>query len=621
MAKDVEFQDIEYTVNVRKSLISESRKQTILKGVSGVFRHGQLSAIMGPSGAGKSSLLNAISGYRKTGVQGTIHINRKASCYITQEDHHQPLITVEEMMHMACQLKIKGKANYAETITDVLSNLNLNHRRNVTADRLSGGERKRLSIALEMVANPSIFFLDEPTSGLDEVTAAVCVRLFRDLAKQGRTVVCTIHQPSASIFALFDHIYVIARGQCVFQGNPKAVVPFLSHMHIECPRHYNPADFIIEICDSETHEVIAAMSEAMYNGKAICAKLQLPQGATAGNSSSTAAPATEEDDQPSSLEPVSDFVIKPLVTSMVLEQARPRVSTLVQKMKQITRFFHSPHAVSGFVQFWVLFRLMWTKIVRNRTVLWIQFLHHVICAMFVGLIFFNSANDGARMFDHLKFCLGICFFFCYTQVMVPILSYPREVKLVKKECFNRWYGLFPYYLALTLSRLPVQVFLNVIFSLIVYWLAGLPAELFRYALFTLVGLIVSLCAEGFGLMIGATFNVMNGSAIGPLTIAPFLGLAIYGFDFAPQIPVIMQWLMRVSFIRGGIVSVVLVVFGYDRQRLDCNEMYCHFDDPKVLLHYVRIDNTNLLFELSILISMTLFYRLLCYLSLRRRFYK
>lgn len=181
--------------------------------------------------------------FRKSGVEGTIHLNRKTSCYITQEDHHQPLLSVEELMHIACQLKIKGKANYEETITDVLSNLNLNHRRNVTADRLSGGERKRLSIALEMVANPAIFFLDEPTSGLDEVTAATCVRLFRDLAKQGRTVVCTIHQPSASIFALFDHIYVIARGSCVFQGSPKAVVPFLSHLHIECPRHYNPADF------------------------------------------------------------------------------------------------------------------------------------------------------------------------------------------------------------------------------------------------------------------------------------------------------------------------------------------------------------------------------------------
>jgi len=82
------------------------------------------------------------------------------------------------------------------------------------------------------------------------------------------------------------------------------------------------------------------------------------------------------------------------------------------------------------------------------------------------------------------------------------------VKLVKKECFNRWYGLFPYYLALTLSRLPVQLLLNIVFTLLVYWLSGLPPELFRYCLFALVGIIVSLCAEGFGLMIGATFNVM-----------------------------------------------------------------------------------------------------------------
>ena len=82
------------------------------------------------------------------------------------------------------------------------------------------------------------------------------------------------------------------------------------------------------------------------------------------------------------------------------------------------------------------------------------------------------------------------------------------MKLVKKECFNRWYGLFPYYLALTLSRLPVQLLLNIVFTLLVYWLSGLPPELFRYCLFALVGIIVSLCAEGFGLMIGATFNVM-----------------------------------------------------------------------------------------------------------------
>lgn len=128
-------------------------------------------------------------------------------------------------------------------IEEILNSLNLSHRRNETASTLSGGEKKRLSIALELVANPTIFFLDEPTSGLDEVTAAQCIRLLRDLAKEGRTVVCTIHQPSAAIFSLFDQIYVLAQGQCVYQGAPQALVPLLSYIKLDCPSHYNPSDY------------------------------------------------------------------------------------------------------------------------------------------------------------------------------------------------------------------------------------------------------------------------------------------------------------------------------------------------------------------------------------------
>lgn len=146
-------------------------------------------------------------------------------------------------MKIACKLKLKPGTEYGPIINDVLTNLHLDHRRKMTAKRLSGGERKRLSVALELVANPGIFFLDEPTSGLDEVTAAQCIRQLRDLAKQDRTVVCTIHQPSAAIFSLFDHIYIIAQGQCIYQGTPKALVPFMTNVNINCPKHYNPADF------------------------------------------------------------------------------------------------------------------------------------------------------------------------------------------------------------------------------------------------------------------------------------------------------------------------------------------------------------------------------------------
>lgn len=115
--------------------------------------------------------------------------------------------------------------------------------RDVKTERLSGGQQKRLSIALELMSNPPVFFLDEPTSGLDDVNAKNTIRLMRRLAEEGRTVVCTMHQPSASMLRLFHRIYVVAKGQCVFQGRPESIVPFLAKHGYECPTSYNPADY------------------------------------------------------------------------------------------------------------------------------------------------------------------------------------------------------------------------------------------------------------------------------------------------------------------------------------------------------------------------------------------
>uniref|UniRef100_T1GX15 ABC-2 type transporter transmembrane domain-containing protein n=1 Tax=Megaselia scalaris TaxID=36166 RepID=T1GX15_MEGSC len=112
------------------------------------------------------------------------------------------------------------------------------------------------------------------------------------------------------------------------------------------------------------------------------------------------------------------------------------------------------------------------------------------------------------MFDHLKFCVGCILVIVYTQVMTPILSYSMEVKLVKKEYFNRWYSLTAYYMALTVSRIPLQIFFNIVFLSLVYYLAGLPPQLWRFCLFSLAGLMVSFAAEGFGLAIGATFSMV-----------------------------------------------------------------------------------------------------------------
>lgn len=104
-------------------------------------------------------------------------------------------------------------------------------------------------------------------------------------------------------------------------------------------------------------------------------------------------------------------------------------------------------------------------------------------------------------------------------------------------------------------------------------------------------------------------------------MAPFLGLAIYGFDFAADIPDLMNAAMKISFIRGGVVSLILTVFGHNRHVLDCPEVYCHFDDPKVLLRYLRIEEFSVYREISYLLAIMVVFRAVFYFSLRKKFYK
>ncbi|CAH0584125.1 unnamed protein product [Chrysodeixis includens] len=626
---DLEFRNLTYVV---QSLgIPKGPRKLVVKGVDGRFTSGQLVAIMGPSGAGKSSLLNALSGYRSAGVTGELlvngqprdeHLFQRSSCYITQEDLLQPLLTVREAMDVAAKLKVpKGLKAPSEEILQEMGLLEHQHTR---TDMLSGGQKKRLSIALELVNNPPIFFLDEPTSGLDTVTTTQCVKVLKQLARQGRTVVCTIHQPAASLLELFDQVYVIADGRCIYQGDTGAMVPFLRSVGLPCPVHHNPADFIIEL--TENPEIITHLSKEIMNGKLYkSSKLEDAPPQAAPNQMQLKISYQTDDFQETEIILSNEKCTYKVpnyegssasVSSLSSQLSNGNSSMAWMKMQKSDT---PGYATTYCEQFTILLKRMMTQIIRNRQGLSIQFIHHVMCGVLVGICFFNMANDGTQMFNHLKLCVGLVIFFAYTQIMVPVLVYPQEVKLVKKEHFNCWYSLTPYYAALTVSKLPVQVTFNIIFSTIVYFMAGIPFSVSRFVAFCLIGNVVSLAAEGMGLAIGSVFNVQNGCAIGPSAIAPFLGLAIYGFDFAHEIPLLMNILMKTSFIRCGIVAMVLTIFGFDRQPLACNDMYCHFAKPDVLLKYLDIENSSVWYEIAIMLGIMFVFRSMCYIGLRWRF--
>jgi len=229
----ISFRDINYTVFPRNM---KAGKQ-LLHQVSGIFRPGRLTALMGSSGAGKTTLMDVISFRKKGKVEGDIFVNgvpctsssdfSKISGYIEQMNIHTPTATIEEaFMFSAClrqpqEVSIEEKETF---VKDTIELLELEVWKDfqigsTPADGLSGEQRKRVTIGVELAANPAVIFADEPTSGLDARAARIIMNVFKKIAKQNRAIVCTIHQPNSMIFEAFDDLLLLQKGgHTIFNG-------------------------------------------------------------------------------------------------------------------------------------------------------------------------------------------------------------------------------------------------------------------------------------------------------------------------------------------------------------------------------------------------------------------
>ena len=255
---------------------ARSTGRVILSGVGGRLVKGEVTGIMGPSGSGKSTLINYLAGATAAGVrmQGEVTVDgrarggwfRRIAAHVPQETTLIGTLTVRECLLYSALLRLPWhwpRELKGDKVEQVLKELNLGRVARTRVGSVSGGEQRRASIGMELVTSPNILFLDEPTSGLDSHTAAQIMRTLTELARGGRMVCVSIHQPSSAIFLRLDQVLLLSEGSRVYFGPPGEVGPFFAQCGFPCPEHTNIADHVLDVVsDSESRGIVRQLGLA-----------------------------------------------------------------------------------------------------------------------------------------------------------------------------------------------------------------------------------------------------------------------------------------------------------------------------------------------------------------------
>ncbi|KAF5750512.1 ABC transporter G family member 9 [Tripterygium wilfordii] len=522
----LKFDDVVYQVKVNKASCLSRRKtnsedeRMVLKGMTGVVHPGEVLAMLGPSGSGKTTLLTALGGRLGGKISGTITYNGKPfsnsmkrnTGFVTQDDVLYPHLTVTETLVFTALLRLPNNLTKQNKITEaenVITQLGLTKCKNtiIGGPRLrgvSGGERKRVSVGQEMLINPSLLFLDEPTSGLDSTTAQKIVSTLWELAKGGRTVVMTIHQPSSKLFYLFHKVLVLSEGNPLYFGDGSRAMDYFASIGYTPSVAMNPADFLLDLangvtsddsCDSEA-TVKQTLVTAYKTNLANKLKLEIQQ----------------TNDHPS----YNDIEV----------EAR--------------KFGQWP--TTWWQQFTVLLRRGF-KEKRHETFTALHIGQLLTMAVIAGLLWWQSNVS------HLQDQVGLLFFLTGLWSAVPMMqaisTFPQERMMLEKERSSRMYRLSSYFMSRTLGVLPIDLAMPAVCMIITYWMGGLnpnPRNFFQ-SLFVILILVV-LVAQGLGLAIGAI--IMDQKIAPTFASVVMLSFQLAGGFYVQKVPPFIGWIKYIS---------------------------------------------------------------------------
>lgn len=589
------------------------KTRRILKGISGITRKGTCTALMGPSGCGKSSLLHTLAGKNnKANISGHILVDGKPResgfaaniGYVEQDDQLCGLLTVRENLTFSAQLRLPVTISNHEKdcrVEDTIELLGMWKCANskIGTDMIrgvSGGERKRCSIGMELVVDPAVIFLDEPTSGLDAFTAHKVVEILADLAANGKTVVLSIHQPRFTVFKLFDNLMLLAEGEMVYQGPGTKGVEYFAGIGFQCEPFNNPCDFFMDVVCDQVRRLDRQIS---YGGSVHVQEMGFLARSFMNSAEGKAITAECE--------------AKVLKTGGVVNAHR--------KMDK-----HVRHYATSFAhQFAVISKRVFLAVMRNPATSVFQVLSFIASAVLLGAFFYGKLGDGPTAMQAHIGCMFMVSYMIIFSAITSLELFIQERSLFVHEKTSGFYRTSAYFLAKVFCEiLPTRLIPTLFYAVITAYMAGMRTDFYHLSMYWLTLTVTSITSTSLCLLVSSCTAVFSAAFLGCGAFYLLFMLASGFVLQADQIPVYLAPFKYMSFYRYCLQN--LLALDLKGRTFHCATPEQLAQDPgsisicmptgDLYLQSQQIDPDNIWRNIGILFAMTPGYLFLAYLCLR-----
>jgi ABC-type multidrug transport system ATPase subunit len=484
--------------------------KAILDNVDGIVRAGEICALMGPSGCGKTTLLNVLARRDATGggkVDGTTLVNgnhpslgafRGMTSYVEQDDALIGSLTVKETMHFASRLAHKNTLSKTERmrrIDDLLNSFGLRDQADTIIGTpirkgISGGQKRRLSVASQLVTAPKILFLDEPTSGLDSAASWEVMSFVKEIAKRNKLIViASIHQPSTSTFQLFDKLLLLSGGKSHYFGSVPGVGSHFESLGFPMPLQTNPAEFILDLMnvDFANHQGVARdRLQRIQSGW-----VNSPRSAEIAWQIRGASERVTQLSTPKSSKRNFPIILMTLVHRSFIKSYRDIIAYGVR--------------IAMYTGLAIMMGTVWLRLHTSQDDI----------QPFINAIFFGSA-------------------FMSFMAVAYVPSFLEDRATFVKERANGLYGASAFMISNFIIGLPYLFLISVIFSVIAYWLSNFQPTAIAFFTWVMWLFLDLLAAESLVVLMSSLFpNFVISLAL--TAFANGLWMSVGGFLVPPAI--------------------------------------------------------------------------------------